>query len=100
MYVCTYTLTKEYPIGRVRPRALLVELCIRLNVSRFVNKTDFSRYFFRKITMFVLAELKSTVKVHPSLFSKSLAEVTKFELNKKLANKVLHKGLKFCGENI
>lgn len=45
--------------------------------------------------MFVLAELKSTVKVHPSLFSKSLAEVTKFELNKKLANKVLHKGLKF-----
>lgn len=41
--------------------------------------------------MFVIAELKSTVKVHPSLFSKGLAEVSKFELNKKLANKVLHK---------
>lgn len=41
--------------------------------------------------MFVLAELKSTVKVHPSLFSKGLADVAKFELNKKLANKVLHK---------
>lgn len=48
--------------------------------------------------MFVLAELKSTVKVHPSLFSKSLADVTKFELNKKLANKVLHKGKNFIGE--
>ncbi|CRL07470.1 CLUMA_CG020438, isoform A [Clunio marinus] len=41
--------------------------------------------------MFVLAELKSTVKVHPSLFSKGLSDVAKFELNKKLANKVLHK---------
>lgn len=40
--------------------------------------------------MFVIAELKSTVKVHPSQFSKNLAEVSKFELNKKLANKVLH----------
>lgn len=42
--------------------------------------------------MFVLAELKSTVKVHPSLFSKGLSDVSKFELNKKLANKVVHKG--------
>jgi DNA-directed RNA polymerase III subunit RPC8 len=41
--------------------------------------------------MFVLAELKSTVKVHPSQFAKSLSEVIKFELNKKLANKVLHR---------
>lgn len=40
--------------------------------------------------MFVIAEIKSTVKVHPSQFSKSLSEVTKYELNKKLANKVLH----------
>jgi DNA-directed RNA polymerase subunit E'/Rpb7 len=40
--------------------------------------------------MFVLAELKSTVKVHPSLFAKSMSDVSKFELNKKLANKVLH----------
>lgn len=42
--------------------------------------------------MFVLAELKSTVKVHPSFFSKGLSDVSKFELNKKLANKVVHKG--------
>ena len=40
--------------------------------------------------MFVLAELKSTVKVHPSQFPRSLADVSKHELNKKLANKVLH----------
>lgn len=40
--------------------------------------------------MFVIAELKSTVKVHPSQFNKSLADVSKYELNKKLANKVLH----------
>lgn len=44
--------------------------------------------------MFVLAELKSTVKVHPSLFAKGLSDVSKFELNKKLANKVLHKSEK------
>jgi DNA-directed RNA polymerase III subunit RPC8 len=41
--------------------------------------------------MFVLAELKSTVKIHPSVFVKGLPEVCKNELNKKLANKVLHK---------
>lgn len=40
--------------------------------------------------MFVLTELKSTVKVDPSQFNKSLADVSKNELNKKLANKVLH----------
>lgn len=40
--------------------------------------------------MFLIAELKSTVKVHPSQFSKSLSETSKYELNKKLANKVLH----------
>ncbi|XP_070505914.1 DNA-directed RNA polymerase III subunit RPC8 [Chironomus tepperi] len=40
--------------------------------------------------MFLIAELKSTVKVHPSQFNKSLADVSKYELNKKLANKVLH----------
>lgn len=44
-----------------------------------------------KTKMFVLAELKSTVKVHPSLFSKPLNKVAEYELNKKLANKVLNK---------
>lgn len=47
--------------------------------------------------MFVLAELKSTVKVHPSMFVKGLAEVSRLELNRKLANKVLHNvGLCIC----
>ena len=41
--------------------------------------------------MFVLAELKSTVKVRPSVFVQGLPDVSKFELNLKLANKVLHK---------
>ena len=40
--------------------------------------------------MFVIAELKSTIKVAPEVFIKGLPEVSKQELNKKLANKVLH----------
>ena len=40
--------------------------------------------------MFVMAELKSTIKVAPEVFIKGLPEVSKQELNKKLANKVLH----------
>lgn len=40
--------------------------------------------------MFVIAELKSTIKVAPEVFVKGLPEVSKQELNKKLANKVLH----------
>lgn len=54
-----------------------------------VYRDLFSLSFLSK--MFVIAELKSTVKAVPSLFSKGLADVAKTELNKKLANKVLHK---------
>lgn len=42
--------------------------------------------------MFILSELKSTVKVHPSLFSKPLSKVVEHEFNRKLANKVLYNG--------
>lgn len=42
-----------------------------------------------KLKMFVIAELKTQVKVHPSVFIKGLPDVCKYELNKKLSNKVL-----------
>uniref|UniRef100_H2ZJI5 DNA-directed RNA polymerase III subunit RPC8 n=1 Tax=Ciona savignyi TaxID=51511 RepID=H2ZJI5_CIOSA len=47
--------------------------------------------------MFVLVEMKDTVKVEPWLFNVNLADAVKVELNKRFANKVLYNiGLCIC----
>lgn len=40
--------------------------------------------------MFVLAELKDTIRIAPEMFHLELLDAVKNEINRKLANKVKH----------
>lgn len=51
----------------------------------------------RDKAMFVIAELKDTIRVPPWLFKLKLPETVRDEINRKLANKVRN-GLRICPE--
>ena len=68
-----------------------INKCLEPGSTNFISRT-FSFYFLllfiQFIAMFVLAEIKDTIRLPPSKFGLNLQEAITNELNQKLANKV------------
>lgn len=45
--------------------------------------------------MFILAELKDTIRIPPEMFNMKLVDAVKDEINRKLANKVRRNGSEY-----
>lgn len=59
-----------------------------LHADLTVDINPTSHLFTILIPMFVIAELKDTIRIPPWLFKSAIAETIRNEINRKLANKV------------